>query len=157
MEQNMNTVTLQSPTVGSNKQANGSGLKIAVSIAAVIAACGIGFGVYGVLDSQQKSQQITNLETEIVSKNQKITELETEISQIGSKDEEASESIIDESETETATENNTVVMTIESTLDENETRTDGPSVKCPVDVSGKDALISYNSTDGLLRLTLPKE
>lgn len=166
MEQNMNTVTLQSPTVGSNKQANGSGLKIAVSIAAVIAACGIGFGVYGVLDSQQKSQQITNLETEIVSKNQKITELETEISQIGSKDEEASESIIDESETETATENNTVVMTIESTLDENETRTvfkigecsaDGPSVKCPVDVNGKDALISYNSTDGLLRLTLPKE
>ena len=57
-------------------------------------------------------------------------------------------------------------MTIESTLDENETRTvfkigecsaDGPSVKCPVDVNGKDALISYNSTDGLLRLTLPKE
>ena len=166
MEPNSNAVIPQSPAADNSKQTNGNGLRIATVVAAIVAACGIGFGVYGMLDSGQKAQQISNLETEITNKSQKITQLESEISQLSSKSEELLKPTIDTSEPEATTGDETAAITLESTLDENETRTvfkigectaDGPSVKCPVDVNGKNALISYNSTDSLLRLTIPNE
>ena len=166
MEQNQTPGISQSPVLKNSKQTGGVGLKITTAIAIVVAVCGIGFGVYGILGSEQKSQQIADIETELANKNQKITELEDEISQLDSESEDILEPTIDEPESEVIADEKTATIALESTLDENETRTvfeigectaDGPSVKCPVSVNGKDALISYNSNDSLLRLTIPNE
>ena len=64
MEQNTNTGMPMTPTVD-NKQKSGNGLKIATAIACVVAACGIGFGVYGIMQSSQKDNQISNPETQL--------------------------------------------------------------------------------------------
>lgn len=166
MEQNQTPGISQSPVLNNSKQTGGVGLKIATATAIIIAICGIGFGIYGILGSEQKSQQIADIETKLANKNQKITELEAEISQLDSEGEDILEPTIDEPESEVITDEETATIALESTLDENETRTvfkigectaDGPSVKCPVSVNGKDALISYNSNDSLLRLTIPNE
>ena len=54
------------PTPMTNdKPKSGKGLKIATAIACIVAACGIGFGVYGVLQNSEKDNQISNLKTQI--------------------------------------------------------------------------------------------
>lgn len=60
MEQNADTETLKTPVVEKG-QRNGNGLKIATAIACVVAVCGIGFGVYGMVQSSQKDTEITKL------------------------------------------------------------------------------------------------
>ena len=64
MEQNADAGASMAPTVD-NKQKGGNGLKIATAIACVVAVCGIGFGVYGMIQSFQKDNQISNLNTQI--------------------------------------------------------------------------------------------
>ncbi len=67
MEQNVDAsapVTPVAPVV-ENKQKSGNGLKIATAIACVVAVCGIGFGVYGIMQSSQKDSQISNLKNQI--------------------------------------------------------------------------------------------
>ena len=41
-----------------NKQKSGKGLKIVTAIACIVAVCGIGFGVYGMIRSFEKDNQI---------------------------------------------------------------------------------------------------
>ncbi len=48
-----------------NKQKSGNGPKIAMAIACIVAICGIGFGVYGVMQISDKDSQISNLKTQI--------------------------------------------------------------------------------------------
>ena len=74
MEQNTSAAT----PMDSGKQSNGKGLKIATVIASVIAVCGIGFGVYGMVQSSQKDSQISDLKVQIEDSTGKITTLETD-------------------------------------------------------------------------------
>ena len=172
MEQNTDIGVPVAPMV-ENKQKSGNGLKITTVIACIVAVCGTGFGVYGMIQSSQKDGQISDLKVEVNDKSAKIDELETEISNLDSKKEEV---VID---TETITtdpgitsqepNNNsseTAAILLGTMLDKNDSRTvfkvgdctaDGPSVKCPATVDGKDALISYNSNDSILRLSLPND
>ena len=76
MEQNIDTGVPMTPTVD-NKQKSGSGLKIATAIACVVAACGIGFGVYGMMQSLQKDSQISDLKVQIKEDDGTITTIET--------------------------------------------------------------------------------
>jgi len=56
MEQNASVAP-----VADNKQKSGNGLKIVTAIACVVAVCGIGFGVYGMMQVSNKDSQISNL------------------------------------------------------------------------------------------------
>ena len=60
MEQNSDTSVPVAPVVENSKQNGGNGLKIATIIACIVAVCGIGFGVYGMMQSSQKSNQISD-------------------------------------------------------------------------------------------------
>ena len=64
MEQNTNTGAPMTPAVD-DKQKSGNGLKIATAIACIVAVCGIGFGVYGIMQSSQKDSQISDLKNQI--------------------------------------------------------------------------------------------
>ena len=77
MEQNADTGVPMTPAVD-NKQKSGNGLKIATAIACIVAVCGIGFGVYGMMQSFQKDNQISDLKVQVEDSNGKITTLETE-------------------------------------------------------------------------------
>ena len=172
MEQDTNTGVPMTPVVD-NKQKSGNGLKIATVTACVVAVCGIGFGVYGIVQSSQKDGQISDLKVEVNDKSAKIDELETKISNLDNKKEEVA--IITETTTtypdatsQESSDNSseTAAILLGAMLDKNDSRTvfkvgdcmaDGPSVKCPATVDGKDALISYNSNDSILRLSLPND
>ena len=135
-----------------------TGTTIAMIICALLAVFGIAFGVYEFLNNNKKTEQISNLETELETKNSTITELESKISNL------ESETIEPEA---TTTENSeTATIVLGEPLEDNETRTvfrigdctiDPPSTKCPVVVNDKESLISVVTTDGILRLTIPKE
>lgn len=66
------------PVMDSGKQSDGKGLKIATIVASVVAVCGIGFGVYGMIQSSQKDSQISDLKVQIEDSSGKITTLETD-------------------------------------------------------------------------------
>ena len=76
------------PVMDSGKQKDGKGWKIATVIASCVTICGIGFGVYGIVQSLQKDNQILDLEEQIKNKDEKIAQIE------------ASEEIIDSSVTD---------------------------------------------------------
>lgn len=78
MEQNIDTETSMTP-VAEKGQRNGNGLKIATAVACVVAVCGIGFGIYGILQNSQKDNQISELNSEITQLKQSIEELENTI------------------------------------------------------------------------------
>ena len=64
MEQNDDTGAPMTSVVDDKKK-NGNGLKIATAIACIVAACGIGFGVYGMMQSLQKDNQIDDLRAKL--------------------------------------------------------------------------------------------
>ena len=78
MEQNADTGASMTPAVEKG-QRNGNGLKIATAIACVVAVCSIGFGIYGMMQSSQKDNQIAGLNSEITQLKQSIEELENTI------------------------------------------------------------------------------
>ena len=49
-----------------NKQKSGNGLKIATAIACIVAVCGIGFGIYGMMQSAQK-ENVESSESAIIA------------------------------------------------------------------------------------------
>ncbi|MBQ6510557.1 hypothetical protein IJI94_01150 [Candidatus Saccharibacteria bacterium] len=68
MESNENTqtpVASQVAPAADNKQKSSAGLIIALVIVSVIAAGGIGFGIYGMLQGLQKNQKILELQTQL--------------------------------------------------------------------------------------------
>lgn len=71
MEQNADTGVPVTP-VAENKQKSGNGLKIATVIACVVAVCGIGFGVYGMIQGSDKDKQISDLKVQIENTNKEI-------------------------------------------------------------------------------------
>ena len=64
MEQDMTTAT---PTMDSSKQDNKKGWKIAIVIAFVMAVCGIGLSVYGIIQNQKQNERIVKLEKQVVN------------------------------------------------------------------------------------------
>ena len=75
MEQNTDAGTPMASVI-ENKQKNGNGLKIATVIACVVAVCGIGFSIYGIMQSFNKDDQISDLKNQIDSLKSKISSLE---------------------------------------------------------------------------------
>ena len=88
MEQNAESGAPMTPVVD-NKQKSGNGLKIATAIACIMAVCGIGFGVYGMMQSTQKDSQISDFKNQIESLNGKISSLEIDDDEDGGADNEA--------------------------------------------------------------------
>ena len=76
MEQNTDTEAPMTPVVD-NKQKSGNGLKIATVTACVVAVCGIGFGVYGMMQSSNEDNQISDLKVQIKEDDGTITTIET--------------------------------------------------------------------------------
>ena len=74
MEQN---AAATMPAMDSGKQNDGKGWKIATAIASVVAVCGIGFGVYGMMQSSQKDNQISDLKVQIKEDDGTVTTIET--------------------------------------------------------------------------------
>lgn len=72
MEQNADAGVPVAPMI-ENKQKNGTGLKIATAIACVVAVCGIGFGVYGMMQSFQKDNRVSDLEVQIKNLEEKLS------------------------------------------------------------------------------------
>ena len=73
MEQDTNTKKLTEDS----KQDSGNGLKIVTAIACIVAVCGVGVGVFGMIQSSQKDEQISDLKVQIEDSNGKVTTLET--------------------------------------------------------------------------------
>ena len=63
MEQNVDTGVPVVP-MAENKQKSGNGLIIVTAIVCVLAFCGIGFGVYEMMQSSDKDKQIANLQSQ---------------------------------------------------------------------------------------------
>lgn len=76
MEQSAEAGAPMVPVV-ENKQKSGNGLKIATAIACIVAVCGIGFGVYGMMQSSQRDSQISDLKVQIKEDDGTITTIET--------------------------------------------------------------------------------
>ena len=143
------------------------GLIAVTVICAVLAVGGIGFGVYEFMNSNQKNQQISDLKVDIEKKDSKIAELENTVSSFQTIT-EVTTTTPETTETEpttTETAAGTAAVLLGNVLDDNGTRVaykigdctaDGPSVKCPVIVDGKEGLVSHNSNDSILRLVIPK-
>ena len=62
MEQDTATVA---PVINNDKPNNGNGWKIATIVTSLVAVCGIGFGVYGMIQSSQKDNQVSDLKAQI--------------------------------------------------------------------------------------------
>lgn len=62
------------PAVQNNQ---GNGFKIATIVASIIAVCGIGFGVYGMVKSNQKDTEISDLKVQIKNSDGTTTTIET--------------------------------------------------------------------------------
>lgn len=73
MEQNVDTGTPIAPVTENNKQNGGNGLKIATAIACIVAVCGIGFGVYSMMQSSQKDNQVSDLQKQINTLNDELS------------------------------------------------------------------------------------
>lgn len=70
----------QSDTISNTNSGKSSGLgwKIATAAASVVAICGIGFGIYGMLQSSHKDNQISDLKVQIEGSNGESTASETD-------------------------------------------------------------------------------
>ena len=71
------SIDAETPVVD-NQQKSGNGLKIATAVACVVAVCGIGFGVYGMMQSAQKDNQISDLKVQVKDPDGEVMTLETE-------------------------------------------------------------------------------
>lgn len=74
MDQNFNTGASTSP-VASYNQKSGNGLKIFAAVACVAAVCGIGFGVYGMVQGSQKNS-VSDLKIQVKGDNGEVTTVE---------------------------------------------------------------------------------
>jgi hypothetical protein len=76
MDQNADTGVPVTPVVNNKQKSGNGGSKIATAIACVLTICGIGFGVYGMLQSAQKDSQISDLKVQIKETGGAVTTIE---------------------------------------------------------------------------------
>ena len=77
MDPNAATVAPMASPPDNIKTKDKKGLKIVTAIACIVAACGVGFGVYGMIKSSQKDNQISDLKIQIRENDGTITTIET--------------------------------------------------------------------------------
>ena len=77
MEQNKPIVSSFNDAENSAKSQNKI-LKVLVAVLAVVAVCGLGFGIFGMSQSQSKEKQISELKVQVEDANGTVTELETD-------------------------------------------------------------------------------
>lgn len=65
------------PAVNNTKQKSGAGLKIFAVIACLLAIGGIGFGVFGMVQANQKDKQSSDLKVQVKKEDGTITAIET--------------------------------------------------------------------------------
>ena len=153
MEQNADAGVPVAPMI-ENKQKNRNGLKIATAIACVVAVCGVGFGVYGIIDANSAKKLITTKETEVNdltdqlnSLNARIDELESNVntqqtnsSQEIQTDEEQSNSIIDDENLTPGIENGAFVFKNSAgtiIMQDNDIKNVSYIIACDGDTTGK--------------------
>lgn len=161
-----NTSSVTSP----EKQQKPKALIITTVVCAALAVAGIAFGIYMLLDSNQKANQISTLKNDITEKEATIAKLEDDFSILEAKTSTTTETD-DTTETDTNgessaialvselddTDSNKVYKIGECTADSGTAASAHFSLKCHVTIAGKDALISYHDGDNnILRLSLPK-
>ena len=73
---------IEAPLKNENSKNKQNIFKITTIVAAAIAACGISFGVYGIIQSSQKDTQISDLKSQNSQKDAQISELENKISKL---------------------------------------------------------------------------
>lgn len=150
--------------VSTSNPKNSKALLATAIITSVLALAGIGASIYFFMDSNNKSTEISNLNSKVTSlntqideKDNKIEELETKISSLNVNNEE-----VNNPESGTTEKEGTATIVLGEAIAETETGTvfkigecsaDGPSVKCPITTTEGKALISYTSTDNVLRFT----
>lgn len=142
-------------------------LLVTTIITSLLALAGIGASIYFFMDSNNKSTEISNIRANLDDKTATITKLEAEISNLNTiikeENNDGSETTTDDAGSNEL--GKTAAIILGDIISENETRVtykisecsaDGPSVKCRIDTPSGESLISYLTTDGILRLTLPK-
>jgi uncharacterized protein HemX len=82
---NQNQDATPSVVVDKPKNKNSKGLIALVIIFALLAIGGIGFGIYEIMDANNKSSEISSLKTQVGDKDEKITTLENEKNEIADK------------------------------------------------------------------------
>ena len=70
----------EAPVVSAVKEQpkNNNGLKIVTALTSVVAICGIGFGVFGMMQSIEKDNQISDLKNQVTTLNNKIVSIEND-------------------------------------------------------------------------------
>ena len=114
MDPNTN-MTATTSTVDGGKQNNGKGLKIAIIVTSILAVCGIGFGVYGMMQSMKKDSQISDLKVQV--KNSDGTTTTIEAPEIKTTTEDGTTVVITET-AQTSFRNAVVTNSDEATLTE---------------------------------------
>lgn len=74
MDQEMATMM---PGMATGKQKSGKGLKIATALMTIIAICGVGFGVFGMMQSSKKDTSPSDLKVQIKNADGTVTTIET--------------------------------------------------------------------------------
>ena len=140
-------------------------------IASILAVAGIGAGVYFFMDSNNKTNEISTLNSKITNLNAQIESKDTQIAELEAK---VSSSNTNNEGTETTEKDGTATITLGDIITETETGkvfkigecsadggTSDPnthfSLKCQVTTNNGDSLISYHGDDTTLRLTLPND
>lgn len=76
------SVTTESPTnVGGSKARNMGAFKIVAILASIVAICGIGFGIFGIVQNSNANARINELESEITSLHEQLEQKTTTDSQ----------------------------------------------------------------------------
>ena len=67
----------EAPTTEKNKSSNAKKWKIIAAVACLVAACGVGFGIYGMIQSSQKDAQISDLKNKNAEGNKNTAPLDS--------------------------------------------------------------------------------
>ncbi len=78
MEQNTDAGVPMTQVVD-NKQKSGNVLKIATAIACIVAVCGIGFGVYGILELNDKANTINDYKDQVSALQNQVSNLQDQL------------------------------------------------------------------------------
>ena len=77
MEQNVGTNAPMTPVMNNDSQNGSNGLKIATVVSCVLAICGVGFGIFGMVHGLQKDNQISDLKVQIKEDDGTVTTVDS--------------------------------------------------------------------------------
>ena len=131
---------VQTTSQSSDQPKTNNALKITTAICAILALAGIAFGVYELMDANQKSSKISALENTVSEKEAKIAELETTISNLEAESETQPE-IENTTQPTDGTNPNTEPTTTQPT--EQATASENPTIQLISEVADTDTTKVY--------------